>query len=331
MILACALGWLVFNRQSGSGVTQTPESISTATSEITTTPTPTPILLPCNWASFITDVTIPDDTVMKGGEKFTKTWRLKNIGSCAWNSEYSIVFSNGDNLDGPTEQILGTSVGISQTVDISVDLTAPSDPGNYVGYYKLRSNDGIVFGLGKDQDKPFWVAISVDKKSTVEIKGTDDPCKTFSWSSDTGDLECPNEDSENGTVMLVENPILEGIEENEKGIAIQPNDGQDGFIMGSTDTIAIQDGDRFKAVIGCLEQSTACDVTFELNYITVDGIEGNLGAWRQVYDGSLDKLDVDLSSFAGKEIKLVLNVKSNNGTSDQNLVVWLEPRLIRYE
>jgi hypothetical protein len=38
----------------------------------------------CDKADFVTDVTIPDDTVLDPGESFTKTWRLKNSGTCSW-------------------------------------------------------------------------------------------------------------------------------------------------------------------------------------------------------------------------------------------------------
>jgi len=33
----------------------------------------------CNWAQFVTDVTVPDGTYLAPGTTFTKTWRLKNI------------------------------------------------------------------------------------------------------------------------------------------------------------------------------------------------------------------------------------------------------------
>jgi len=34
-----------------------------------------------NAAEFIQDVSIPDNTVMRGGERFVKTWQFKNIGT----------------------------------------------------------------------------------------------------------------------------------------------------------------------------------------------------------------------------------------------------------
>ena len=57
----------------------------------TNTPVPTAITY-CDWAAFITDVTVPDGTQFAPGEVFTKTWRLKNIGTCTWTPDYDIAF-----------------------------------------------------------------------------------------------------------------------------------------------------------------------------------------------------------------------------------------------
>ncbi|MDP2777641.1 MAG: NBR1-Ig-like domain-containing protein, partial [Anaerolineales bacterium] len=92
----------------------------------------------CYWAQFIADVTIPDGTNFTAGTAFTKTWRLKNIGSCAWNSsDVSLIFVSGERMGAPTSVALPTTVNPGQTVDISVNMTAPSAAGHYFGYYKF--------------------------------------------------------------------------------------------------------------------------------------------------------------------------------------------------
>src|SRR3990170_378646 len=55
----------------------------------------------CDWAKFIADVTVPDGTSFNGSTPFTKTWRLKNIGSCTWTTAYALVFSSGEQMAGP--------------------------------------------------------------------------------------------------------------------------------------------------------------------------------------------------------------------------------------
>jgi hypothetical protein len=118
-------------------------------------PTLTPI--PCNAAAFVKDVTYPDGADVLMGQSFTKTWRFKNMGSCAWNSGYQLVFDHGEQMGGPANQSLTSgSVNPSQTVDISVNLTAPSSSGTHRGYWMLRDSSGVLFGLNTGA---FWVEI----------------------------------------------------------------------------------------------------------------------------------------------------------------------------
>ncbi|HSM72275.1 MAG TPA: NBR1-Ig-like domain-containing protein, partial [Anaerolineales bacterium] len=57
---------------------------------------------PCYQAKFIADVTIPDGTRFDANTTFTKTWRLKNIGACAWTSgDVSLIFDSGERMNAP--------------------------------------------------------------------------------------------------------------------------------------------------------------------------------------------------------------------------------------
>lgn len=122
--------------------------------------TPEPTETPCNHATFVSDVTIIDGTAIAAGETFTKTWRLLNSGTCTWTTNYQLIFDRGDAMNGSsTVNFTDQPVPPGEAVDISVELTAPDDPGTYQGLWKLRSEDGEVFGLGKDADTAFWVEI----------------------------------------------------------------------------------------------------------------------------------------------------------------------------
>jgi hypothetical protein len=80
----------------------------------------------CLKAQFIGDVTIPDGWEITPDTPFTKTWRLKNTGSCSWNPEFSLVFHSGDRMEAPESQPLtAKTVPPGETVDISVDLVSP--------------------------------------------------------------------------------------------------------------------------------------------------------------------------------------------------------------
>lgn len=122
--------------------------IATSTLAVATTsapPTNPPPTQTCDVAQFIDDVTIPDGTTLKPNETFTKTWRFKNVGTCSWTPSYAIIFSSGDAMSGPATQALTGNVNPGQTMDISVDLTAPATDGNYKGYWKLRNAAGVHF------------------------------------------------------------------------------------------------------------------------------------------------------------------------------------------
>lgn len=132
--------------------------------------TPTPSA-PCNTAAAgrPIDVTIPDDTVLKAGDTFTKTWRLVNTGSCTWTEDYAIVWFSGDRMGPVTSQKLSREVISGQSVDISVDMTVPQDGGTKQSYWKLRNANAELFGIGPTGDAPFWVRI------VVEVSGNQEP------------------------------------------------------------------------------------------------------------------------------------------------------------
>ncbi len=125
-------------------------------------PTPTNTPIPCNVAKFIEDVNYPDNSEVEINQSFTKTWKLQNVGTCTWNSNYMLVFTTGDRMDGNSSQPLTNgTVAPGQTVNISVDLKAPATPGTYRGDWKLREPGGAIFSL--TTGKSFWVQIKAIK------------------------------------------------------------------------------------------------------------------------------------------------------------------------
>jgi hypothetical protein len=112
-------------------------------------------------AFFIQDVTIPDDTVLTPGETFTKTWQLRNDGTCTWGAGYSLVFFTGDQMDGPDVVPLPEEVAPGGVVDLNVVLVAPAAAGTYRGEWILRNAGGILFGIGEAADTAFWLQIVV--------------------------------------------------------------------------------------------------------------------------------------------------------------------------
>ena len=107
------------------------------------------------------DITIPDDTEMSPGQTFVKTWRLVNTGTCPWTSEYAAVWFSGEQMGAPASIPLPGRVAPGESVDISVEMTAPQEPGAYQSNWKLRSPSGVLFGLGPGDGLFYYVRIKV--------------------------------------------------------------------------------------------------------------------------------------------------------------------------
>jgi hypothetical protein len=153
----------------GPSSTATPNPTEPGQPTATSTPVPTPIVVGCtDQAAFVSDVTIPDNTNLLPGQSFVKTWRLRNTGTCTWDSTYALVFVGGDQMGGAFSVPLGRSVAPGQTVDLSVTLTAPTATGTFQGKWQLRNADGDLFGIGRSADDPFWVKVVVNPPPTAQ-------------------------------------------------------------------------------------------------------------------------------------------------------------------
>jgi len=100
--------------------------------------------LPCNQALFISE-TIPDGTEFNVGTDFDKSWRLKNTGTCTWNTNYKILFADGDKMGGPSSKNLTQSVAPGEQYDFVLDLKAPNTAGTYKGFWKIADDQGKLF------------------------------------------------------------------------------------------------------------------------------------------------------------------------------------------
>ncbi len=120
-----------------------------------------------NSMSFVKDVTITDGHQVKPGEKFTKTWRIYNNGTCTWTPYYTFVYVSGDQMSGRNIYI-PTSVAPGQTVDISVDMVAPNNSGTYRGYWQMRGANGVNFGA------TVWCKVRVQGSTPTATPKRDD-------------------------------------------------------------------------------------------------------------------------------------------------------------
>jgi hypothetical protein len=143
--------------------TQTSAPQATATTGVPTSTTPTATYSPTaanctNLAQFVSE-TVGDLTYIAPGAAFTKTWTLKNVGTCTWGAGYALVFDSGDQMGGPASVPMTASVPPNAVYNFTVNLTAPATLGQYTGFWKLQSPQGVRFGL-EATGKAFWVKIT---------------------------------------------------------------------------------------------------------------------------------------------------------------------------
>jgi hypothetical protein len=133
-----------------AGGTETLAQTSTATRAATRPPAVNQPL--CDDSVYLSDVTIPDGTVLQPGEGFIKTWSLRNTGTCSWSAAYALDFSSGARMDGVITYV-PQEVKPGDTIEISVGLSAPTTPGTHIGYWRLKNADGVFFGE--------WVSVQI--------------------------------------------------------------------------------------------------------------------------------------------------------------------------
>jgi hypothetical protein len=283
----------------------------------------------CNWSQFVTDVTIPDGTYLAPGTTFTKTWRLKNIGNCTWTTSYALVFASGSALGAPAAVNFPSNVAPGQTVDLSIQLTAPGTPGQYIGYWKLRDGSGNIFGIGFNADKSFWVEINVSTASNVGYDFAANACQA-AWSTGDGSLPCPGTDgSPSGFVLKVNNPQLEdGSTRNGPGLITFPENVYNGEIQGTYPAFLVQSGDHFQSVVNCAYGATGCSVTFRLDYQIGNGPVYTFWSFREKYEGLYYQANIDLSPLAGLIVKFILTVLAF-GPANGDRALWANPAIVR--
>lgn len=97
-----------------------------------------------NSASFVTHVTIPENTQISTNVNFTKIWRVNNNGSCDWIG-YQLVHSGSDRMGAVSPKALPV-VKAGSNADIIIEMTAPSQPGTHTSIWRIQAGDGTLFG-----------------------------------------------------------------------------------------------------------------------------------------------------------------------------------------
>jgi len=156
--------------------TETPTATATETQVETNTPAASAsITIPtssCYGLTFVSDVTIPDNTNMTPGQKFTKTWRVRNSGTCAWDSGFKFNFTGGEAMGG-SSLTLESAVQPGKETNLSVELTAPDTAGTYRGNWRMTNAGGSYFG-----DEVYVLIVVGTSTATPTSKATASPTIT---------------------------------------------------------------------------------------------------------------------------------------------------------
>ncbi len=161
-------------------LTLTPEVIISPTPAVTAPPNCT------DGAVLLRDVTIQDNTQVRAGETFTKTWELQNVGTCPWVN-YALVFTAGDQMKAPDSAPIATTLK-DEKVEVSVELTAPTANGTYTGYFSLHNTKDQVVYIGTEQT--FWVKVIVGGPSIAATSSGASPTQPGSASTGGGSANC---------------------------------------------------------------------------------------------------------------------------------------------
>lgn len=153
-----------------AGLTQTavlmPTSTSTPTVPPTNTPSPTLSVSATSTGGISTPVTLVpptksagpdkatwiaqnpgDGTVFTPGEDFTLVWTVKNIGTSTWTTDYQLRFF----LANPSLRFTASDIKLpkevkpNETIDLSLWMEAPHEPGDYTTIWMLTNDQGVNF------------------------------------------------------------------------------------------------------------------------------------------------------------------------------------------
>ena len=111
--------------------------------------------------------TVADGTPFEPNQTITKTWRLINTGNCTWDSDYSMVFISGDQMNAAGVVPIPQRVAPGESIDMPVIMQAPAELGVYRGNWAMQSPFDEVFGVGGDPEDVIWVEIEVVEPNTV--------------------------------------------------------------------------------------------------------------------------------------------------------------------
>jgi hypothetical protein len=201
---------------------------------------------------------------------------------------YSVVEPTSTPLPYPTGTMPPTSTPVTPATPITPGTPVPAGDG-----YSFAANGGAAS----------WRSGA----GALAFPGTDGDTRGFALKLGTFQME---------TGGFVSDPSL----------LMVPQAKTDGYIQGLFPPIAIQNGDRFQATIGCQYGATSCYVTYRIDVRTSAGTK-TLWTFKEKYDGLTYNVNLDLSSLAGKSAEFFFLVLAS-GSPSGDRAMWIAPRIV---
>ena len=168
----------------------------TTPSQVTVVPTAT--AQPCvDGMQFVDDVNLDDQNMtnppqMPPGNPFQKIWRIRNTGTCTWDSRYFLDYVGGNSPEarmGGLATAINGSVPPNGVYDIAVGMVSPIVPGTYQGFWAMHNPAQQQFG------ERIWVGIKVPGPPTSTPPPTQTPNPQINFVVDKTSIvtgECVN-------------------------------------------------------------------------------------------------------------------------------------------
>ena len=303
-------------------------SIPTSTPVEFPTYTNVPPVTQCDAAAYIADVTYADGSNIALGISFTKIWRVKNIGTCTWNTSYALVNVGGDKFGVNNAVAIPGTVQPGQSIDLPIQMTAPNQSGHYRGYWRLRNAQGVIFGVGTSGEENIFVDVNVGGYIISGFDFLNSMCDA-EWQNGSQTLPCPGSEGDNkGFVYMMSPAKMEDGSTQPRGLITYPENVRNGVISGQYPAVKIQSGDHFQAMVNCMNKANDCDVIFKLEYQIGKNPVKTLGQWHEIYEGQYYPIDIDLITLSGEKVKFILSVFAN-GSPHEDYALWIAPRISR--
>lgn len=132
----------------------------------------------------------PDNVPVAPGERFVKSWTLKNTGSCTWGLRFTLRLENFSSLPlsaGNARLRLPREVPPGDTVTLQIPMAAPVQPGLYREDWSLRD--------GED------AAVTVSSSRTIWAKVFVPPAESAACTADNAVARFVREDVPDNTVV----------------------------------------------------------------------------------------------------------------------------------